>query len=359
MNDSSHTDYRFLRRWFSLAVLAAVFLAVGLILQPLVMPIIWAAFLAFLLQPLQVRLTRRFKRRGSAAAGVITALTPIAILAPIALLGLAFAHEIQLILAKLQDNPAIWDLQTWQDPSKYPRIAQLWTMAQERFSISAADVQGWLVTGTQTGLKSLAGFSGAFVLGAAGTVLRFFLMLFILFFMLRDGAAWFRRAILLVPMQPSRRAALFDRLARVTRAVVFGAGLTAMAQGLLVGIGIAIAGLPSPVVLGVLAGLSALLPFGGAAIVWVPAAVYLFATHSYGMGIFMLVWGAIVSISDNFIRPVIISAQTPVPTLLVFLGVIGGVAAFGPIGFIVGPVLLVLATELFRFAEATLNPDED
>jgi predicted PurR-regulated permease PerM len=357
MESEKLTDYRFLRRWFSLAVLAAVFIAVAVTLRPLVVPIVWAAFLAFLMQPLQERLTKRFHKRGSLAAGLITALTPLAILAPLALLGLAFVHEVQLLIDKLQANPQIWDLQSWQDPEKYPRVAQLWMWAQGRFNINIADVQGWLVTGTQRALRSVAGVSGAFFLGAAGTVLRFFLMLFILFFVLRDGRGWFRRTMLLVPMEPARRKALFNRLGRVTRAVVYGAGLTAMAQGVLVGIGLAIAGLPSPVVFGVFAAICALLPFGGAAIVWLPATLYLFATGSYGWGIFMLAWGAFVSVSDNFIRPIIISSQTPVPTLLVFLGVIGGVSAFGLIGFIAGPVLLVLATELFRFAEETL-PEE-
>ncbi len=72
----------------------------------------------------------------------------------------------------------------------------------------------------------------------------------------------------------------------------------------------------------------------------------------------MLVWGGVVSTADNFIRPVIISRYTPVPTLLVFLGVIGGVAAFGPIGFILGPVILVLATELLRYAEGSVSRAE-
>jgi predicted PurR-regulated permease PerM len=98
----------------------------------------------------------------------------------------------------------------------------------------------------------------------------------------------------------------------------------------------------------------ALLPFGGAALIWAPAVVYLLATGSIGWAIFMLVWGGVVSVSDNFIRPVIISRYTPVPTLLVFLGVIGGVAAFGLLGFVVGPVILVLAIELLRYAEGSI-----
>jgi predicted PurR-regulated permease PerM len=83
--------------------------------------------------------------------------------------------------------------------------------------------------------------------------------------------------------------------------------------------------------------------------------LYLLAAGHVGLGIFLLAWGGVVSISDNFIRPMIISRYTPVPTLLVFLGVIGGVGAFGPIGFIIGPVILVLATELLRYAEGSLT----
>jgi predicted PurR-regulated permease PerM len=126
-------------------------------------------------------------------------------------------------------------------------------------------------------------------------------------------------------------------------------------QGVLVGIGFAIAGLPGPVVFGVMASVLALLPFGGAAIVWLPAALYLLASGHVGMGVFLLAWGGVVSLSDNFIRPAIISRYAPVPTLLVFLGVVGGVSAFGLLGFIIGPVILVLATELLRYAEGSLS----
>ena len=111
------------------------------------------------------------------------------------------------------------------------------------------------------------------------------------------------------------------------------------------------AGLPGPVVFGVLAAVFALLPVGGTGLVWVPGTLWLLAQDSIGWALFLLGWGVFVSVVDNFIRPALISHQTPVPTLLVFLGVIGGVAAFGFIGFVFGPVLLVLATEVLRFAE--------
>jgi predicted PurR-regulated permease PerM len=166
---------------------------------------------------------------------------------------------------------------------------------------------------------------------------------------------WFGRLTRLLPLQPGRREQLLDRLARVTRAVVYGAGLTALGQGAMVGAAFAVAGLPGSVVFGVLASVVALLPFGGAALVWAPGAAWLLYTGQVGWAIFMLAWGVFVSTADNFVRPILISRQTPVPTLLVFLGVIGGISAFGFIGFIFGPVILVMATELLRFAEGSLG----
>lgn len=351
MADSSAN--RNVRRWLTIVVIAIVLYAVLLILKPMRMPIAWAAFLSFLLQPLQRRWTRRFGS-ADAASGLITALTPIAIFAPLVLIGIAFAKQIAQLVQTLQSNPQLLDFTAWQDPAQHPRVARLTDLVREWLSYSPQELHDQLMTGVQETAKGLAAGSGAFFLNIAGMVLNFFLMLFILYFMLRDGQKWFDRATALLPMRPDRRAALLDRLAKVTRAVVYGCGLTAAVQGLLVGIGFAIARLPGPVVFGVMAGVFALLPFGGAALVWVPATLYLFAVGKIGWAIFMLVWGGIVSTSDNFIRPIIISRYTPVPTLLVFLGVIGGVAAFGLIGFIFGPVILVLATELLRFAEASL-----
>jgi predicted PurR-regulated permease PerM len=134
----------------------------------------------------------------------------------------------------------------------------------------------------------------------------------------------------------------------------YGTVLTALAQGGLVGIGFAIAGLPSAIVFGVLAGFLALLPMGGAALVWVPAVAVLASTSHWGSAVFLSIWGTGVSVSDNLIRPLLISRQVPVSTLAVFVGVIGGVSAFGIIGVIIGPVLLTVMAALLQFVDETL-----
>jgi predicted PurR-regulated permease PerM len=353
MADESNS--RVLRRWFTVGAVLVLLLALWMILRPLVLPIAWAAILAFLMHPLQVNLTRRFKGRRTLAASILTGLTPVAIFAPLTLISIAFVQQVGALTTNLQQNPELLNISSWLDPGLHPRLAGLAAWVSTRFDVQVADIQTYLRDGVQTWAGTLARTSGKAFLFTAGVLLRFFLMLFILFFMLRDGELWFTRVAALLPLTRAHSDKLYTRLGKVLRAVVYGCGLTALVQGTLVTIGFAIAGLSGPIVFGVLASVLALLPFGGAALVWVPAMLYLLATGSFGWAIFLLAWGGVVSISDNFIRPAIISRYTPVPTLLVFLGVIGGVGAFGPIGFIIGPVILVLAIELLRYAEGSIT----
>ncbi len=137
----------------------------------------------------------------------------------------------------------------------------------------------------------------------------------------------------------------------MTRAIVVGTSVTALLQGALVGIGFTIASLPSPVVFGVLAALLSMLPVGGAALVWGPAAIWLFVDGRWGFGIFMLAWGLLLSGLDNVLRPILISGRARISALGVFIGVVGGIPAFGAIGIIGGPVVLSLVLALIEFAE--------
>jgi predicted PurR-regulated permease PerM len=197
---------------------------------------------------------------------------------------------------------------------------------------------------------------GQVFLGALGTVANFTVMLFVLFFFLRDGERIAEAALRLVPLEEPRKQRLLHHMQGVTRAVVFGTAATALLQGLLVGIGFVIAGLPSPVVFGVLAAVLSVVPFGGTALVWGPAVVWLFVDQRYGYGIFLAAWGAaVVGLADNFVKPLLISGRAEVPTLAVFIGVLGGLAAFGLVGLFLGPLVIALAIALLRFADEVLH----
>jgi predicted PurR-regulated permease PerM len=187
-------------------------------------------------------------------------------------------------------------------------------------------------------------------MSALGTTVSFVMMLFVLFFVLRDGPAMAQQVVSLLPIEGQRRTLLQRHLTDMTRAVFLGLGLTAVAQGVLLGVGFWIAGLPSPLVFGVLGVILALVPMVGPALLWIPGAIWLAARGESGYAIFLTLWGSIVvGLVDNLLRPLLISGRAEVPTLAVFVGVIGGLAAFGFIGLFLGPIVLGLLIALFRF----------
>ena len=340
----------FYARVFALAVAAILGYALYLIVEPFALPMAWAAFLAFLLFPLNVRWRRRFKGK-SLAAAVLTILAPIVILLPLSALSLEFVSQISSMLRRLQKSTADMDIKSFSDLQQFPWIARLNTWLQTHANVSAEQLQSWLVSGTREVMQRAASWGGSLFLGALGSVLAFAIMLFLLFFFLRDGDGMMMRARRLIPLAEDRKERLFTQLSAVTRAIVFGTTVTALLQGLLIGIGFAFAGLPSPVVFGVLAALLSLLPVGGSAFVWIPAAIWLFIDRHWGAGIFIFIWGCLLGGLDQLLRPILISGRARVSALAVFIGVLGGIPAFGAIGVVAGPVLLCLVLALIEFAE--------
>jgi predicted PurR-regulated permease PerM len=342
----------FYPRVFALVVAAVLGYALLLIFEPFVGAMSWAAFLAFLLFPLNERMRHRLRGPGI-AAGTLTLLAPIVILLPLSALSVDFVAQISGLLQKLQQSTKQWDVKSFADLQQFPMIVKVNDWLQAHAGVSAAELQGWLVTGTQHVLQRAAGFSGSFFLGALDSLFSFAIMLFLLYFFLRDGDEMMARAQSLIPLDDARKQRLFHQLSNVTRAIVFGTSMTALAQGVLIGVGFAIADLPSPVVFGVLAALLSMLPVGGAAFVWGPATVWLFFDGRWGYGIFMLAWGLMLGGLDNVLRPMLISGRAKISALAVFVGVLGGIPAFGAIGVIAGPVALSLVLALTEFAEET------
>ena len=348
------------RNAFIIVVTALFALALYWMLAPFWGALAWGIALAYLLAPLQGWLTRKLNGRASLAAGILIMLVPVVLTGPLVSLGVAFVNQFADLITHLQQQPLRFNASSLALLEQNPFIGSVAEWLRQNVTASTEQVQEWLINGGQMLLKSVAGTGGNFLLSALSTVIHFFMMLFLLFFFLRDGRQLLGRVVRLVPLEPVRRGELLKLIGATTRAVVYGEVMTAIAQGALVGIGFAIAGLPSAVVFGVVAAFLALLPMVGAAFIWVPAVLYLAATSEWGWAIFMLIWGSGVSVADNLLRPLLISHHAPVSILAVFVGVIGGVSAFGMVGVIIGPVLLTVIAALLRFLDETLSrpPDE-
>jgi predicted PurR-regulated permease PerM len=219
-------------------------------------------------------------------------------------------------------------------------------------SVSSEQIQGLAIQGSKSLLMLLVASSGAFFAGVLGVVIELALTLLLLFFFVRDGEQAVARGLPLIPLSAARKAHLVGHLSAVTRAVALGTLLTAVCQGTLVGLSFAFTGLPSPVVFGVLAMLAALIPLVGSSLVWVPAALVLVAHGRMGAAIFLALWGlVVVSLVDNIVKPLVVSGRAEISTLPVLIGLMGGLATFGAIGIILGPVVIALALALFQFVE--------
>jgi predicted PurR-regulated permease PerM len=340
----------FYQRLLGATGLAVVAFLVYRIVEPFLGPIAWALFLGFLLQPAQEKLTRLLRGRDSISAFALTMGVLVLFLGPLTALAVTFTRQAAELAGRLQEWLAGKPDTTLTGLDQFPVVGRALQWLDANLHISAIHVQTWIVDGSKALFQQLASYGGIAFLGAVGTVLAFTVMLFILFFIIRDGRAIARLGATLVPLPADRRDSLAQRLASVTRAVVRGTVLTSVVQGFLLGIGFAIVGMPAPVVFGVLAAVLSVVPFGGTALVWVPALGTLLVQGRYGQAIGILVIGAIVSSVDNFLKPLLISGRSPLPTVAVFIGVLGGLAAFGLIGLFVGPVVIALVLALLEFA---------
>ncbi len=346
---------RFYRRAFLIATVAVLGYLLLQLLEPLWGPMGWALILAFVLYPVHQWLTGRFKGRAGTSAGVLTALTPFGVIAPLLILTTIFARQGMLLVEYLRDQQINSYPAVLARVEQIPLVGRLLTWVRDEVPITAEQVQAWATNGVQAVLKSAAAASGSVALGVVGTLVGFFLTLFLLFFFLRDGRMMLTHGLRLVPMTTAQRIKLTTYLSAVMNAVIFGHVLTAVIQGTLVGIGFAIAGLPSPLVFAVFAAIAAFVPAAGTAVVLVPAVIYLAVAGRWGAATFLGIWSVLVGFSDNFMRPYLTQKRADVSTLTVFVGVIGGISAFGFIGSLLGPVLLALIVALLRFAEDSVT----
>ncbi len=213
-------------------------------------------------------------------------------------------------------------------------------------------------------LTNLAATLSGFVIGMSTSVVKaittavgeFFLMLVALYYFYKDGPAFVEWVMRLTPLPGSLVREIVQKFRDVSESALYGTFLVAIVQGFLGGIGFLIVGLP-PLIWGVVMAFFSLIPLGGTALVWGPAAVILMLSHRVGAGIFLILWGVlVVSASDNILRPLLMKGKSQLHPLLIFFSLIGGIFAFGPLGILLGPLAMVLIISMLRAYEAAARP---
>lgn len=334
------------------AVVAVALLAVGclLVLRPFVSAILWATVLAYTTWPLLLRMERWMGGRRALAASTMTTLIALVMVLPFVVAGITLAENVSRLedFFRFLQGGLPLEAPGWvrQLPWIGTAAAQAWPeFAQETGWISESLKSAGLSAG-----KWLLTHSVDFGMG----ILQLALSVVIVFVFYRDGERVTARLTAAVHRLAGDASHQILSVAGTTvRGVVFGILGTALAQAILAALGFWVAGVPSPFLLGLLTFLLALLP-GGPPFVWVPATVWLFHAGHAGWGIFLAAWGLLgISGVDNLVRPYLISRGTNLPFVIVLLGALGGVLAFGFIGLFLGPVLLAVGFALVREFTAT------
>lgn len=332
-------------RRLTLAFFLGALLALAwLVLQPFLVPVLWAGILAFVTWPLFQRLQRAV-RSLTFASLLMTLLVSVVIVAPLAWLVLSLRVE---VAAGYQAVIAKWTSGQLHVPSIITNAPVIGPEIRGFLDRVAADPQVLRVELTGLLERTFGEMSG--VIGGVGrNIAKLGLALLSLFFLYRSGEQVLAQiTTVLRNILGTRIDGYVDAVGATTRAVVYGIVLTAAVQGAFAGVGYAVVGLEAPIFLGAVTALLALIPFG-TPVVWISLSLWLLAMDHPGKAIGLFLYGAaIISWVDNLVRPMVISSATRIPFLLVMFGVLGGVAAFGLIGLFIGPVILAVLMAVWR-----------
>lgn len=309
--------------------------------------LIWAALLTLAGYPLYQKILKRLNHRRSLSAGVMTFIIALVIVGPSIALLTSLASQALSLYEWASGIIQSGRLEEWGDAttSSLGRILSHPVLA-------GLDVKG-------LALRSIGDLSSTMVaqLGSLlkNTLVFFFdlmIMFFAIFFFYRDGEAYYHFLMELLPFTAPQKKSISKRFTDTFRAVINGVFVIALLQGIMTGFGFALFGVPFPVFWGFVAIAAALIPLGGAALVWLPGVLYLLLTAHPIQGFMLAAWGIfLVTLPDNFLKPLLIGKKANIPTFFLFMGILGGLKIYGFLGVLFGPLIVTLLTafvEIYR-----------
>jgi len=335
-----------------LILLTLVSLAFVSLLQGFMVALFWAVAFAILFAPLAERVQSVIGKRESLVPVVTVLVVTVLVVLPLIGLGFAVAGETARMLASLRANEIHFGnlLQTG--------LGQLpWLEEKVReFGFDSAGVHDSLSKAAIVSGQWVASNAVKAGQGTLNFTLSMFLMIYLLYFFLRDGSVIIDRLVQVLPLGDARERALFARFAQVVRATVKGTFVIGAVQGTIGGINLALLGIQGAVLWGVMMALFSLLPAVGAALVWGPAAIMLAVSQEYTSAVILVVVGVVViGMADNLLRPVLVGRDTRMPDYLILLATLGGLGTFGISGLIIGPLIAALFITVWEMFEASFG----
>lgn len=335
----------FNRRLLLMAALGGLLLLAFVVLQPFLVPVTWAGILVYVTWPLYLRLRARLPGSPNLTAFLMTLLLSLVLILPIVWVLLLMRSEIAEVYQKLMEKVALGQVELSPEIRRLPWIGERIGAFLDRINANPAALQAEI----RNGSNWLVTHAGDLLGGVGRNLAKMGFALLTAFFLYRDGEAFVLQIREVTGRLLGHRADDYvEAMGATTRAVVYGIVLTALAQGVLAGLGYAVAGVDGAVFLGAVTTLIAMIPFG-TPFAWGTVCIWLLVQGQVMPALGLLVWcTVVVSWVDNFIRPLVISSATRIPFLLVMFGVLGGLAAFGMVGLFLGPVILAVMLAVWR-----------
>jgi len=342
------------RTAFVLILVLAVSLLFLAVAWPFLKPLLLGAMLAGLCRPLYNWIGRLVRGRGSLAATLTLLLLFILIAGPIS----AFVGLVATQALNVSDQALPWVQQHFGSGSTFNahdwlvgRFPALAPYVPEQTQILETVGQAAKATGA-----FLVASATEFTAGTAAFLLNLFVMLYAMFFFFRDGKKIVSRILYYMPLSHDDEMLLLERLTSVTRATIKGTLVIGIIQGALAGLGFWAAGIDGSAFWGTIMAILSIVPGIGAALVWVPAVIYLYITGQTLTATLLLAWcAAVVGTIDNILRPRLVGKDAKMPDLLILIGTLGGLFLFGAIGFIVGPIVCGLFLTVWEIYGATFK----
>ncbi len=339
---------------FFLSLLIGVAALVTAVVHPLLRELLLAVVLASVLRPVETRLTKRLGGRRAVSAGIVTVLVVVLVLGPLGMLVAYIIREgrdgVQFVLNTLH-SAQVADMAAWLPDSARDFV----TDGLSRLPRTWAEVMGEV--GERS--ESASAFVSAGVSATGSFLFHSVLMLIALFFTLAEGdrlVEWLDRVS---PLEPGQTRELIETSKRVSFSIVVSTIVTAAVQALAALVGYLIAQVPSPIFFASVTFIVAFIPAVGAAVVVLAAAALLFLTGHPYMAMFLTAWGLIVvGLVDNVVKPLLIRRGMEVHGAIVFFALIGGLAAFGAIGLIVGPLVVSMFLSLLSIYHRDYSPQK-
>ena len=346
---------------FFLLLLALVSVAFVWLLLPFYGAIFWGTILAIIFIPLHRRLLTKFKGRNNLAALATLMIILTLVILPLAMITGALVQEGSLIFQQIKSGNLNFGNYFQQAVAALPESVR---DILARFDITdIASVQEKLTAGAVAGSQFMASQALSIGQNTFEFVISFGIMLYLLFFLLRDGAHIGRRIRQAVPLGDEHKQHLMRKFVTVARATVKGNIAVAATQGVLGGLAFWFLDIQGALLWAVMMAFLSLLPAVGAGLIWGPVAIYFLLTGSVASGVGLIVYGVVViGLVDNVLRPILVGKDTKMPDYVVLISTLGGMSLFGINGFVIGPLIAALfmaAWDLFvttRENEARQRP---